>query len=54
MNYLRKLLGLCEHKWEIILQGNIEHHDRSGIRIGRYYMLQCKNCGNIKFNKNKM
>lgn len=54
MNYLKKLLGLCEHKWEIIKEDNILSQNESDVAIGRYYILQCKNCGNIKCKKNEM
>lgn len=50
MNKLRKFLGLCVHRWIIINQGNITY-DRTNIITGKYYDLQCENCGNMKTSK---
>ena len=43
---IRKLLGLCDHKWETIREGNLLSKDKTGI--GRYYVLRCESCGHIK------
>jgi hypothetical protein len=35
----------CKHKWEIRREGNITSY---GDKIGYYYELQCKKCGDLK------
>jgi hypothetical protein len=47
---LKKLLGICEHKWILVSNGIIRTHDERN----RYYALQfmvkiiCENCGTHK------
>jgi hypothetical protein len=43
---LKRLLGFCNHKWKIIKTGDIINEN--GGCIGKYYVLQCEHCGNIK------
>lgn len=52
MKWLRRLFGLCEHKWK-----NIEKIDmfyvKNGKRLtecpyGYKYILQCDHCGDVK------
>lgn len=51
MNWLRKALGLCNHKWAI--EATFEeivrsvYSDRKRI-VGRRYVLRCEHCGEIK------
>lgn len=46
---LRKLLGLCEHKWKIHKWSYII--DEYGKKVGIYYNLQCEKCGYIKIKR---
>lgn len=51
---LKKLLGLCEHKWETIDEYTYYLYDETGIYIlrrSRIYVLKCEKCGNIKKKK---
>jgi len=49
---LRKLLGLCEHKWKTIQIVNVYDVGIS-MTIPNYYKycLCCSNCGDIKVKK---
>jgi hypothetical protein len=56
MNWLRKLLGLCPHKWETIQVQQLEqvHYGyrvdgKQATSLGTRYHLRCAQCGNIKF-----
>lgn len=51
IRWLRALLGLHEHKWEIIAKGSITRGDE--VKVGDYYHLQCIHCGEVKM-KNLM
>jgi len=44
---LRKLLGLCEHKWKIIIQNKI-FRTRDKVECGEMIISQCEKCGKIK------
>lgn len=47
MNLLRKILGLCEHKWEVI--NSRQHYDWYGSSpLVIIKTLQCTKCGDIK------
>lgn len=35
----------CNHDWEIINEGSTY---KFGSKTGRFYILQCNNCGDIK------
>lgn len=48
MNWLKKLLGLCEHKWKIIHNINIFENASDEIPCGTKIVLQCEKCGDIK------
>lgn len=48
MKILKQLLGLCEHKWNIIIKNEIRC---DGEKIGDRYHLQCEKCGNMKFKR---
>lgn len=50
MNYLRKLLGLCVHEWEIIETFTI-HKVYSGKITGEIYVQRCKKCGKLHNHK---
>lgn len=59
MKWLKKLLGLCDHRWVIIqtitmyseIPRTLYEAERA-IPIGTKYVLQCEHCGNIKSKKN--
>ena len=37
------------HEWDTIREGNIvDSSEGPTITVGRYYILRCKSCGNIK------
>lgn len=51
---LRKLLGLCEHKWKIIAtRKTFESVDDPAIDLPVVIekVLQCQNCGDIKVKR---
>lgn len=45
MNWLRKLLGLCQHKWELRDGFTLTVNK---VKCGHRYILQCAHCGKIK------
>lgn len=45
-NWLRKLLGLCVHQWDIHSEGPVV--DYVGAFCGKYFILRCKHCGDLK------
>ena len=46
---LRKLLGLCSHKYVIIKEGSwTRTRGNDTVDKGRYYDCRCENCGKIK------
>ena len=45
--WLRRVLGLCEHKWEVIREIDLMDHPGALPRAKRF-ILQCERCGNIK------
>lgn len=47
MNWLRKLLGLCEHRWVVIETVRVVERE-DGPPTGTKYHLQCSVCGDIK------
>ena len=47
MRWIRKLLGLCEHHFEIIASGYIKHSSGIGTS-GDWYNCRCKKCGKMK------
>jgi hypothetical protein len=47
---IRKLLGLCEHKWKIIFTANVSRYIDNSI-VGQNHTLQCEKCGMIKVKK---
>ena len=53
MNVFRKLLGLCEHKWEIIQRISVYvtwDGERSPGQLPDHQkiVLQCQKCGDVK------
>jgi hypothetical protein len=49
---IRKLLGLCEHQWEIFQRVRLWDNSVSTSRpVGTKYHLQCKHCGDVKIKK---
>lgn len=50
INWIRKLLGLCEHKWKIIRETSVNVHDDWNNLTDRFtrYHLQCEKCGDVK------
>jgi len=56
MKWLRKLFGLCEHKWKILEKINVYEVDDNGTRTTKNptyskYVLQCQNCGDLRTRK---
>jgi len=47
MSFLRRLLGLCDHKWETIDRVNV-YTDRPTTITGTKYIQQCEKCGDVK------
>lgn len=39
----------CEHKFETIANGTIVNDD--GAAIGKYFVLRCEKCGDIRTRK---
>ena len=50
---IRKLLGLCEHKWKMIHTSKVCRCSDETI-VGYNYTLQCQKCGVIKVKKTKI
>lgn len=48
MKYLRKLLGLCNHNWEIYETCTVK---RYGIFVSKIYLQKCKDCGKLHSHK---
>lgn len=48
MNWLRKLLGICEHEWDKPFQEGTITRSVTGSMIGWFYVCRCKKCGEIK------
>lgn len=57
---IRKLFGLCEHKWTILNTVNLTRfafnpdnsiNEKSRHRTGFEYHMQCEKCGFIKIIK---
>ncbi len=46
IKHIRKLLGLCDHKWETIREGPLLSKDNTVV--GHYYIVRCETCGHIK------
>jgi hypothetical protein len=45
--WLRRVLGLCEHKWK--LHKEIDLVERQGaLPHAKRFILQCTRCGNVK------
>lgn len=51
MNWLRKLLGLCNHQWVILSSSRVFEFESDSRPIGENIILQCKHCGDIKTKK---
>lgn len=47
MKWIKFILGLCDHKWEILHEGKIVSH-YNDTRVGTYYELQCEKCGDVE------
>lgn len=45
MSWLRKLLGLCQHRWKIIDRVNLRV---GSALVGHRYILQCEHCGWVR------
>ncbi len=48
---VKKLLGLCGHKWKILHEVSLISDERDKIPYGTKYILQCEHCGDIKAKK---
>lgn len=46
IRWIRALLGLHEHQWETFSEGSIS--DEDGVRIGTFFNLRCKHCGDVR------
>jgi len=47
---IKLILGLCDHKWKVRESGNIKKA-KNGDTVGYFYILECKNCGEIKYKE---
>lgn len=47
IHWIRKLLGLCIHRWEIIERHHLMESSDS-LPHGVVFVLQCSHCGDIK------
>lgn len=49
MSWLRKLLGLCFHQWDIYAHCPVHGETWSGEPgiVGYSFILRCKHCGDI-------
>lgn len=45
MKWLRKILGLCVHDFEILEEVSFKRH---GLYHGKIYMQKCKHCGKMQ------
>jgi hypothetical protein len=45
MKWIRFLLGLCNHRWEIKDEIQLT---LGGKTVGERYILRCKECGHLK------
>ena len=48
MKWIKFLLGLCDHQWEVINKHYLYHRETASIPYGTKYVQQCKKCGKIK------
>ena len=50
MSLIRKLFGLCDHRWKIIQTINVEYSNDNGEVVQTFtrYHLQCEKCGDVK------
>ena len=48
MKWIRFILGLCDHQYEVILKNYIYETDKSQRPWGVKYTQRCKKCGKIK------
>lgn len=51
LNFIRRLLGLCIHKWVILHRVSVFEQDSSRKPVGFSYELQCAHCGDVKFKE---
>jgi len=47
ITWLRKIFGLCEHKWILKASTKLVSYE-GAMPHGVRYILQCEKCGNIK------
>ncbi len=45
---IRKLLGLCEHKWKIIRNVRVFGYSGGDIPIYNTIIQECEKCGKLK------
>jgi hypothetical protein len=52
IRWIRKMLGVCEHKWTIIRETDVYEKSIS-LEMPNYrnIVLQCEHCGNIKVKR---
>jgi|APGre2960657404_1045060.scaffolds.fasta_scaffold00061_42 hypothetical protein len=49
MKWIKFILGICRHDWEIISKHPLFHNDsEQGRPYGYLYVQNCKKCGKIK------
>ena len=46
--WLRKILGLCSHKWVILNKKIIFECETDKLPVGENYIMQCSQCGMVK------
>ncbi len=51
--WIRKLLGLCQHKWVLYQEINIQlKYDKRVVE--KIYLYHCEHCGAVKEHRVKM
>lgn len=48
---IKKILGLCNHKWKVINIGKVS--DTSTNECWHKYHLQCQKCGGVKIHSTR-
>ena len=50
MYWIRKLLGLCNHRWIVLRQVRLDACDDDGtvLKRGARFILRCEHCGAVK------
>lgn len=48
---IRKLFGLCEHKWELLHETKVYYRRSDYLPMGSKYTLQCTKCGKLNITR---